>query len=73
MATGTALAAVCNWLANFGVGILFLPLASTLGGMAFMPFLLVLLPFAFFVIARVPETRGKAVQQILSELTSNHR
>ena len=69
VAAGTALAAMCNWLANFGVGILFLPLASALGGFCFLPFLVVLVPFALLVAAKVPETRGKTVQQILAELS----
>ena len=68
MAAGSAFAATCNWLANFAVGLAFLPLASALGGLCFLPFLLVLLPFAAFVAWRIPETRGKTVQQILSEL-----
>ena len=67
VAVGSAFAAMTNWLANFVCGLAFLPLASTLGGLCFMPFLLVLLPFAMFV-ATIPETRGKSVQQILSEL-----
>jgi hypothetical protein len=28
----------------------------------------VLLPFAFFLVLKVPETRGKTVQQIMAEL-----
>ena len=68
VATGTALAAVCNWLANFVCGLIFLPLAATLGGLCFLPFLLVLLPFALFVATSIPETRGKSVQQIQIEL-----
>ena len=65
--TGSAIAAMCNWLANFVCGLIFLPLASALGGLCFLPFLIVLLPFATFV-ATIPETRGKSVQQILAEL-----
>lgn len=58
---------MCNWLANFVCGLIFLPLASALGGLCFLPFVAVLLPFAVFV-ATIPETRGKSVQQILTEL-----
>ena len=43
-------------------------MASYLGGMCFLPFLLVLLPFALFLVKKLPETRGKTVQQILNEL-----
>ena len=67
VASGSALAASCNWLANFVCGLIFLPLASALGGLCFLPFVAVLLPFAVFV-ATIPETRGKSVQQILTEL-----
>ena len=67
VATGSALAAMCNWLANFVCGLLFLPLAAALGGLCFVPFFAVLVPFACFV-ASIPETRGKSVQQILDEL-----
>ena len=67
VAVGSAFAAMCNWLANFVCGLIFLPLASALGGLCFLPFLLILVPFAIFV-ATIPETRGKSVQQILVEL-----
>eukprot|EP00322_Chrysochromulina_rotalis_P001079 CAMPEP_0115846448 /NCGR_PEP_ID=MMETSP0287-20121206/9867_1 /TAXON_ID=412157 /ORGANISM="Chrysochromulina rotalis, Strain UIO044" /LENGTH=562 /DNA_ID=CAMNT_0003300241 /DNA_START=33 /DNA_END=1721 /DNA_ORIENTATION=- len=68
-AAGSSFNAICNWLANFAVGLVFLPLSAALGGTVFMPFLLVLLPFAVFLVVKVPETRGKTVQQILSELS----
>ena len=68
VASGSALAASCNWLANFVCGLVFLPLAAALGGLCFMPSVFILVPFALFVASRVPETRGKSVQQILSEL-----
>ena len=68
VAVGSSFSAMCNWLANFVCGLIFLPLASTLGGACFVPFLVVLLPFALFV-ATIPETRGKSVQQILFELS----
>ena len=63
---------MCNWLANFVCGLLFLPLSSALGGLCFLPFLGVLLPFAWFV-TTLPETRGKAVHQILAELQTARR
>jgi len=68
VAAGSSFNAICNWLANFAVGLIFLPMASSLGGMCFLPFLLVLLPFALFLVKKLPETRGKTVQQILNEL-----
>lgn len=71
VAAGSSFNAICNWLANFVVGLIFLPISTALGGMCFVPFLLVLLPFAFFLVSKVPETRGKTVQQILNELARN--
>ena len=38
-----------------------------------LPFMAVLLPFAFFVGFAVPETRGKSVQQIMAELADQGR
>ena len=69
VASGSAFAAACNWLANFVCGLLFLPLSSALGGLCFLPFAAILVPFAVFVCQHVPETRGKSVQQILAELS----
>ena len=63
---------MCNWLANFVCGLLFLPISSMLGGLCFVPFLAVLVPFACFV-TTLPETRGKSVQQILSEMAGKGR
>jgi len=71
VAAGSSFSAICNWLANFAVGLVFLPLASTFGGLCFLPFLLVLLPFAAFLVTKVPETRGKTVHQILAELAAS--
>lgn len=71
VASGSAFAAACNWLANFCCGLIFLPLSSTLGGLCFLPFAAILMPFAVFVCYNVPETRGKSVQQILAELRSS--
>ena len=68
VAAGSSFNALCNWGANFIVGLIFLPMSAALGGMCFVPFLLVLLPFAFFLVLKVPETRGKTVQQIMAEL-----
>lgn len=68
VASGSAFAAACNWLANFVCGLIFLPLSSALGGLCFVPFAMILCPFALFVLWHVPETRGKSVQQILAEL-----
>ena len=47
------------------------PMASALGGLCFLPFMVVLLPVAAFVALCVPETRGKSVTQILFELSES--
>lgn len=71
VAIGSSFAASCNWLANFLSVLAFLPLSDALGGLCFLPFAAVLVPFALFVWTRVPETRGKSVQQILNELKTS--
>eukprot|EP00325_Prymnesiales_sp_UTEX-LB-985_P011464 CAMPEP_0174762900 /NCGR_PEP_ID=MMETSP1094-20130205/110013_1 /TAXON_ID=156173 /ORGANISM="Chrysochromulina brevifilum, Strain UTEX LB 985" /LENGTH=131 /DNA_ID=CAMNT_0015968857 /DNA_START=12 /DNA_END=407 /DNA_ORIENTATION=+ len=65
---GFALTAMCYWLANLVVTATFLALASVLDAMCFLIPLLVLLPFAAFVLLKVPETRGMAVKHTLATL-----
>ena len=68
-AAATGLATGVNWLANFAVGQAFLPcLAEPLGSFAFLPFAFVLGLGLVFVHRCVPETRGKALEQIEKEL-----
>jgi len=69
-ATGSALSASCNWLANFAAGQAFLPLSTALQGWCFLPFALVLSGFVRFVLRSVPETRGKTLEQIMDEMRS---
>ena len=62
------MAASCNWLANFVVGVSFMPMANVLQGACFLPSAVVLLAFVLLVMPRVPETRGKTLEHILAEL-----
>ena len=70
VAVGSAFAAMCNWLANFVVGQVFLPVSAALGGFCFLPFALILVGFIAFAHRRVPETRGKTLEQIISDLNA---
>ena len=67
---GSSLAAQCHWLANFVVGQVFLPVSAALGGFCFLPFALILVGFIAFAHRRVPETRGKTLEQIISDLNA---
>ncbi|KAJ1633938.1 hypothetical protein T492DRAFT_865904, partial [Pavlovales sp. CCMP2436] len=46
----------------------FLVIANMLGGFAFVPFAVCLFVGSFFIAAFVPETKGKSLEQIQSEL-----
>ena len=67
-AQGSAIAATVNWLANWVVGQSFLPLSLALGGFCFVPSAVLLVCFAAWASAAVPETRGKSIEQITAEL-----
>jgi len=70
---GTAVAASSNWLANFIVGQVFLPMSSILGQFCFLPFAAILLAFLVFAFKVMPETRGKTLEQILDQMNSQRR
>jgi len=65
-----AVATVCNWGANFVVAQTFLTLSGAISrqGVFFLYAGLAVLALAFFVI-RVPETRGKSLEEVQQELT----
>lgn len=67
-ASGASFSAGANWLANLIVAQTFPSLSSTLGAYCFVPYAVVLIAFVFFLMLRVPETKGKSLKQILSEL-----
>jgi hypothetical protein len=67
-ALASSVAASTNWTANFIASQIFLVLANTLGGYAFVPFALCLALGGLFITVFVPETKGKSLEQIQSEL-----
>lgn len=64
-AKGQALATFVDWLVNAVVGLLF-PLALTFfgGGTVFLFFALLEIPFFFFVLKVMPETKGKSLEEL---------
>lgn len=67
-ALASSVAASVNWLANFIASQAFLVIANALGGYAFVPFGLCLVSGLVFIMCFVPETKGKSLEQIQSEL-----
>jgi MFS transporter, SP family, galactose:H+ symporter len=68
-AEGAAVGSTTNWLANFVVSLLFLPLVGWIGqGETFFLFAVVCLAGLGFVARRVPETRGRNYLEIDAEL-----
>ena len=67
-ATAMSLSAAVNWTCNATIGLTFLPLQNALGQYIFLPFSGVLVLWLGFVAFFVPETRGKTLAQIQSEL-----
>ena len=64
-ARGQALATFVDWLVNALVGLLF-PVALTAfgGGAVFLFFSLLEIPFFFFVLKIMPETKGKSLEEL---------
>ncbi|XP_028967740.1 solute carrier family 2, facilitated glucose transporter member 1 [Galendromus occidentalis] len=60
----TSLSVAVNWTANFLVGMCFLPLKAALGHFVFLIFTAFLMFFWIFTFRRVPETKGKSVEEI---------
>lgn len=60
----TSIAVGVNWLANFIVGLTFLPLKDLLGNSVFLFYTVLLLIFWVYTYKRVPETKGKSVEEI---------
>jgi len=69
-ARGAASSVACmsNWLANFIVGVSFLPLNNLLGKYTFLVFAGFLAFFIAFTFKYVPETKGKTVEEINKDL-----
>lgn len=56
-----------NWLANFLVGIAYPPLQKAIGGYSFLPFTIFLFLFSIYTYFKVPETKGKKVEDTVAE------
>jgi SP family facilitated glucose transporter-like MFS transporter 1 len=60
----TSLAVAVNWSANFVVSLAFLPLSNVLGNATFLVFTFLLILFWIYTYRKVPETKGKSVDEI---------
>uniref|UniRef100_A0A0K0G500 Facilitated glucose transporter homolog (inferred by orthology to a C. elegans protein) n=1 Tax=Strongyloides venezuelensis TaxID=75913 RepID=A0A0K0G500_STRVS len=67
-AHASSIACLCNWLASFIVGIIFLPLNNVLGPYTFLVFSAFLVIFISFTFKFVPETKGKTISEIKEKL-----
>lgn len=59
-----SLATLVNWLSNFVVGLVFPELQKSIGPYSFLPFVGFLLVFLIFAFFKVPETKGKTIEEI---------
>lgn len=62
--TAASIAVGVNWIAAFFVGLLFLPIAQALGPYVFLVFVVLLAGFIVFTIKKVPETKGRSIDEI---------
>jgi SP family galactose:H+ symporter-like MFS transporter len=68
-AEGAAVSSTTNWLANFVVGLVFLPVVQAIGeGPTFWIFAVICMAGLVFVNHYVPETRGRTFAEIDTEL-----
>ncbi|PAV63941.1 hypothetical protein WR25_18774 [Diploscapter pachys] len=66
--------AICvNWLANFLVGLAFLPIKNIIEQYSFLVFTGFLTYFIFFTRKFAPETKGKTVEEITAGFEKNRR
>lgn len=65
---GVSTAATANWSANFIVTMTFETIAEVLGGLCFLPNVVLLVIFCYWAWRVVPETRGKTIDQIMHAL-----
>ncbi|MCL4149483.1 UNVERIFIED_CONTAM: hypothetical protein GTU68_014907 [Idotea baltica] len=62
--TASSIAVAVNWTAAFLVGVGFLPIVQALGPYVFLVFTALLGFFIIFTIKKVPETRGRSINEI---------
>jgi len=60
----TSIAVTVNWVANFVVGLGFLPIQEALGPYVFVIFAAFLAFFTYFTWKKVPETKNKTIEEI---------
>ncbi|KAL1116610.1 hypothetical protein AAG570_005082 [Ranatra chinensis] len=60
----TSIAVAVNWIANYLVGLGFLPLQQILGGYVFLIFATLQAFFIIFIFKKVPETKNKTTEEI---------
>lgn len=63
-ASAMSVAGVANWSANFVVGISYLPLQNVIDGYTFTIFAVLLAFFWIYTYLKVPETKGRRVEEI---------
>jgi len=68
-----SIAVLVNWLANFSVGLFFLPLKGWLQNYTFLPFSVLLAFFWIFTYKIVPETKNKTFEEISALFRRNDR
>ncbi|XP_050691340.1 solute carrier family 2, facilitated glucose transporter member 1-like isoform X2 [Eriocheir sinensis] len=64
--TASSIAVAVNWTAAFFVGIGFLPLKEVMGPYVFIVFAVLLAGFILFTWFKVPETKGRSIDEITS-------
>jgi len=64
----------CNWIANFGVGLLFPYMDYYLGSFSFLPFAVFLGATVVFCVVLLPETGGgRSIREVTEELAERRR
>ncbi|XP_075230160.1 solute carrier family 2, facilitated glucose transporter member 3-like [Lycorma delicatula] len=59
-----SLAVAANWIANFCVSLLFLPIQAILGPLVFIIFAVLQILFFLYILIQVPETKNKTYEEI---------
>ncbi|KAK3599591.1 hypothetical protein CHS0354_035832 [Potamilus streckersoni] len=59
-----SVAVLVNWFSNFIIGLVFPILQETYAQYSFIPFVVLLAVFWFYTLLRVPETKGKTIEEI---------
>lgn len=56
--------ALVNWLANFIVGLTFIPMSEALGDYVFLPYTVLLIFFFIYTYFKLPETKNKTIEEV---------